>query len=77
MKNQAQKTVPAIPWEERPPGSDEVVWRYSGNSIIPRDLIPSANSIFNSAADTVTALAFCKMDELLTWLQENDIAPGR
>jgi beta-1,4-mannooligosaccharide/beta-1,4-mannosyl-N-acetylglucosamine phosphorylase len=40
---------PNFPWEERPAGSREVVWRYSGNPIIPRDLIPSANSIFNSA----------------------------
>lgn len=40
---------PKIPWQERPKGSCEVVWRYSQNPIIPRDLIPSANSIFNSA----------------------------
>jgi len=38
-----------IPWQERPAGCSDVVWRYSGNPIIPRDLIPSANSIFNSA----------------------------
>ncbi len=38
-----------MPWEERPPGCTDLVWRYSGNPIIPRDLIPSANSIFNSA----------------------------
>ena len=38
-----------IPWEERPAGCSDVVWRYSGNPIIPRDLIPSSNSIFNSA----------------------------
>jgi beta-1,4-mannooligosaccharide/beta-1,4-mannosyl-N-acetylglucosamine phosphorylase len=38
-----------IPWEERPPHSHDVVWRYSHNPIIPRDLIPSSNSIFNSA----------------------------
>jgi beta-1,4-mannooligosaccharide/beta-1,4-mannosyl-N-acetylglucosamine phosphorylase len=38
-----------IPWEERPAGSSDVVWRYSSNPIIPRDLIPSSNSIFNSA----------------------------
>ncbi len=41
--------LPNIPWEERPPGSSDVVWRYSGNPIIPRDLIPSSNSIFNPA----------------------------
>ena len=38
-----------IPWEERPAGCSDVVWRYSKNPIIPRDLIPDSNSIFNSA----------------------------
>lgn len=38
-----------IPWEERRATDENVVWRYSGNPIIPRDLIPSSNSIFNSA----------------------------
>jgi len=38
-----------IPWEDRPTASTDVIWRYSQNPIIPRDLIPSSNSIFNSA----------------------------
>ena len=38
-----------IPWEDRPEGYSDVIWRYSKNPIIPRDLIPSSNSIFNSA----------------------------
>ena len=38
-----------IPWEDKPAGNTDVVWRYSHNPIIPRDLIPSSNSIFNSA----------------------------
>jgi beta-1,4-mannooligosaccharide/beta-1,4-mannosyl-N-acetylglucosamine phosphorylase len=38
-----------MPWEERPGDCVDVVWRYSKNPIIPRDLIPSSNSIFNSA----------------------------
>jgi len=38
-----------IPWEERPKGSSDVIWRYSKNPIIERDEIPSSNSIFNSA----------------------------
>jgi len=38
-----------IPWEDRPTGCTEVVWRFSGNPVIPRDLIPTSNSIFNSA----------------------------
>ena len=41
--------LPNIPWEDRPPGCADPVWRYSQNPVIPRDLIPTANSIFNSA----------------------------
>jgi len=41
--------LPAMPWEERSTGSQEVVWRYSHNPIIPKDLLPTSNSIFNSA----------------------------
>ncbi len=41
--------LPNIPWEDRPAGSDAVIWRYSGNPVIPRDLLPRSNSIFNSA----------------------------
>jgi beta-1,4-mannooligosaccharide/beta-1,4-mannosyl-N-acetylglucosamine phosphorylase len=41
--------LPAIPWEPRPEHCRDVVWRYSKNPVIPRDLIPCSNSIFNSA----------------------------
>ncbi|NLL43996.1 MAG: glycosidase [Firmicutes bacterium] len=41
--------LPNIPWEDRPAGNSDVLWRYSQNPIIPRDLIPCSNSIFNSA----------------------------
>jgi beta-1,4-mannooligosaccharide/beta-1,4-mannosyl-N-acetylglucosamine phosphorylase len=41
--------LPNIPWEARPAGVHDVVWRYSANPIIPRDAIPTSNSIFNSA----------------------------
>lgn len=41
--------LPYIPWEERPQACSDVVWRSSHNPVIPRDLIPYANSIFNSA----------------------------
>jgi beta-1,4-mannooligosaccharide/beta-1,4-mannosyl-N-acetylglucosamine phosphorylase len=44
-----QPPLPNIPWEEKPAGIFDVIWRYSGNPIIPRNLIPSSNSIFNSA----------------------------
>jgi beta-1,4-mannooligosaccharide/beta-1,4-mannosyl-N-acetylglucosamine phosphorylase len=41
--------LPNIPWEDRPAGSSAVCWRYSANPVIPRDLLPRSNSIFNSA----------------------------
>lgn len=41
--------LPNIPWQEKPEGCHDVVWRYSGNPIIERDAIPLSNSIFNSA----------------------------
>ncbi len=41
--------LPNMPWEDRPEGSLDVLWRYSKNPIIPRDLIKISNSIFNSA----------------------------
>lgn len=43
------KPLPNIPWEPRPEGCSDVVWRYSMNPIVPRDAIPCSNSIFNSA----------------------------
>ena len=39
----------AIPWEDRPSGTTDVVWRSSLNPILTRDAAPGANSIFNSA----------------------------
>ena len=41
--------LPNLPWQSRPAGSSEVIWRDSRNPIIPRDLLPTSNSIFNSA----------------------------
>jgi beta-1,4-mannooligosaccharide/beta-1,4-mannosyl-N-acetylglucosamine phosphorylase len=41
--------VPNLPWEDRPQGSADIVWRHSKNPVIPRNLIPKSNSIFNSA----------------------------
>ena len=38
-----------IPWQDRPEGCKDVVWRYSENPVIDRSSIPSSNSIFNSA----------------------------
>jgi len=47
--NQNEISLNKLPWEDRPQGCDDVVWRYTANPIIPRNLIPSSNSIFNSA----------------------------
>jgi beta-1,4-mannooligosaccharide/beta-1,4-mannosyl-N-acetylglucosamine phosphorylase len=41
--------LPNIPWEERPEGCSQVVWRSERNPIITREAVPDANSIFNSA----------------------------
>ncbi|HHV59737.1 MAG TPA: glycosidase [Clostridiaceae bacterium] len=41
--------LPNIPWEDKPAGCREVIWRSEKNPIILRDAIPSSNSIFNSA----------------------------
>jgi len=46
------EALPDMPWEDRPVGSDDVVWRYSQNPIILRDHTANSNSIFNSAAVT-------------------------
>ena len=43
------ESVKNMPWEERPAGCREILWRYSHNPVIARDLIPGSNSIFNSA----------------------------
>lgn len=43
------KALPNIPWEEKPQGCNEPMWRYSQNPVIKRDAIPTSNSIFNSA----------------------------
>lgn len=44
-----QTSLHTIPWEEKPAGSEDVIWRYSQNPIIKRDAIKNSNSIFNSA----------------------------
>jgi beta-1,4-mannooligosaccharide/beta-1,4-mannosyl-N-acetylglucosamine phosphorylase len=38
-----------IPWQQRPAGSHELVWRYSSNPVIGRHHMPGAQGIYNSA----------------------------
>ncbi len=41
--------VPHLPWEERPAGSSDVVWRFSGNPVIGWNPTPSTARVYNSA----------------------------
>ncbi len=41
--------LPNIPWEDRPSGSTDTMWRSARNPVIPRSPFPGANSVFNSA----------------------------
>ena len=41
--------IPNIPWQDKPEGYKYPVWRYDGNTVITRDNLYGANSIFNSA----------------------------
>lgn len=43
------KSIPNIPWENKPADCDEVFWRYSGNPILSCKDIKKANSLFNSS----------------------------
>jgi beta-1,4-mannooligosaccharide/beta-1,4-mannosyl-N-acetylglucosamine phosphorylase len=45
----AGRTPAVLPWQEREPGSSDVLWRSSRNPIIARNHLPRSNSIFNSA----------------------------
>ena len=51
----APAAAAAIPWEDRPAGSDAVLWRSSRNPIVGPGHVPRANSIFNSAVVRVGA----------------------
>ena len=42
-------SLPNIPWEDRPAGDSNPVWRFSGNPIIGRNGNKRSNSVFNSA----------------------------
>ena len=43
------KSIPNMPWQDRPEGCDEVVWRYSENPILSYKDIKKANTLFNSS----------------------------
>ena len=41
--------LPNIPWEERPAGHPDVLWRYSANPVVPGRAIKASTYIHNSA----------------------------
>ena len=43
------EAIPNMPWQDRPEGNNDVMWRYDGNPIITRKNVRDARSIFNSA----------------------------
>jgi len=43
------RNLPNIPWEKKPADNNDILWRSKNNPIIPRNLLPNSNSIFNSA----------------------------
>ncbi|MEL7269401.1 MAG: glycoside hydrolase family 130 protein [Bacteroidota bacterium] len=49
MQRQIDKKVIQMPWQDRPKGNMDVLWRYTENPIIQRNAIPTSNSVFNSA----------------------------
>jgi len=44
-----EKPLANIPWQERPEGCTEALWRWTGNPVIDRNPIASSPRIYNSA----------------------------
>ena len=49
MKIVNGELIKNLPWEDKPLGCKDVIWRSKNNPIITRDAIKNSNSIFNSA----------------------------
>ncbi len=41
--------IPNLPWQDKPQGYTDPVWRYTNNPIIGRNGNKRSNSVFNSA----------------------------
>lgn len=69
-----------IPWEDKPEGTHDIVWRFSGNPIIRRDLLPFSNSIFNSAVvpfdDSFAGVFRCDNKNRQAWIHSGSSADG-
>lgn len=44
-----EQDLPGMPWEERPVGCTDPVWRYSANPVIGRNPVPGVLNVYNSA----------------------------
>lgn len=42
-------SIPNLPWQPKPSGCPDIVWRYAGNPVIDRRPLPQATGIYNSA----------------------------
>ncbi len=42
-------SIANLPWEERPKGCSDVLWRYSGNPVVPARAIAASSYVHNSA----------------------------
>ena len=43
------RSIPNMPWQDRPAGCDDIFWRYSDNPILTYKDVKKANSLFNSS----------------------------
>lgn len=48
--NETSKSGARIPWQDRPEGCIDAMWRYDQNPVIKRNPIPCSGRVFNSAA---------------------------
>lgn len=52
MKNKSTiigAALPQLPWEDKPAGCKDIVWRYQANPVITRKVVRDSNGIYNSA----------------------------
>jgi beta-1,4-mannooligosaccharide/beta-1,4-mannosyl-N-acetylglucosamine phosphorylase len=43
------ESLPGIPWQDKPAGCSDPMWRYAGNPVIGRNPLANIARIFNSA----------------------------
>jgi beta-1,4-mannooligosaccharide/beta-1,4-mannosyl-N-acetylglucosamine phosphorylase len=43
------KPLPNMPWQEKPEGCDDIIWRYDQNPVVGKKVVKGATRVFNSA----------------------------